>query len=630
MHIVEIKELPTVVLHFVFRSAIAKGANTRPNRHFLSFFFFEVSSCFVSNGIMVDRAQNISCLCKIYFAFALVVPVVFVQTLLGQAELKDENKNKTTQKSTSQKKSLAKDLPGRKLLKEHGIEPTVQGIEKYFDSLLPRQEPVEVATRIAERLSDSEYSIREKATAKLRALSGVSIATLKTLRSTMKSPEARYRLKSIIDERSLQNRSQLQYAALNLIAQEELAGLIPSIIKSESFLEPDSFIQLAISKAIGISSTPDDVELLKQVLKDGSSSPASRVGSLTGLTRVAPETALDLARDLVDQTGLLGLEVARTLVESKDLASFDKLAGLLEDKNFNVRVTALNKIRSLTGLSFENNYLANEASVSVVRKQVKTWLSENEGKEINYHWSALNKLGRRLVTDYSKGVITEFDQSGKVTWKLNVNHPFACMGLPNGHRLIAHYVGNKLVEYDENGKEIRSFEFPGTASGFCLQDDGVVWVAAGQNGNQIMQYSPEGKQLKSFVVDGTPTSIEIGNNGNLVCALYDKNQIVELDTDGKIQRTIKAKGKPYHAQPLANGNFLVALYAINTVAEIDPNGKIVWQHKCAQSCYRAQELEDGSISFADAKGVHRVNRSGIKIESLDLESGGKIYYSFSY
>ena len=105
-------------------------------------FFFEVSAGFASNGAMVNRAQNLSSLCMFFFVFALLVPGVFVQTSLGQTRQNDVTKNKTSQKAASQKESQAiesptKDLPSRKLLKEHGIEPTVQGIEKYFDSLLP-------------------------------------------------------------------------------------------------------------------------------------------------------------------------------------------------------------------------------------------------------------------------------------------------------------------------------------------------------------------------------------------------------------------------------------------------------------------------------------------------------------
>ena len=526
--------------------------------------------------------------------------------------------------------SPTKDLPSRKLLKEHGIEPTVQGIEKYFDSLLPNQEMLNVVTRIAEALSDPKYAIREKATAELKALPGVSISTLKTLQSSLKSSEARYRLKIIIDARLAQYHSHIQHVVLKLVAKEKIVGLVPSIIKSNSFFETDSFAESTISNAIGISATPNDVELLKRVLEDANNSPALRVGSFAGLSRVAPETALELAKDLVDEPGQLGLEVAKTLVQNKELASFDKLAGLLEDENFRVRVSALNTIRTMTGLSFKNNYLSNEASVSEVRKQVKKWLSENKDKEINYLWPVSNKLGRRLVTDYSNGAITEFDQSGKEIWNHKAPHPFTCMGLPNGHRLIVHYIANQLVEYDADGKEIRRFRFPNSASGFCRQDDGAIWVAAGQSGNQVVKYSPKGKKLKSFVVDGTPTSVEIGNNGNLICALFEKNQIVELDQDGKIQKTIKVKGKPYHAQPLTNGNFLVALNRINTVAEIDSNGKIVWQHKCDKNCYRAQQQEDGSIAFTDAKGFHRVNRVGKEIESRGIASGGKLYYSFNY
>ena len=167
-------------------------------------------------------------------------------------------------------------------------------------------------------------------------------------------------------------------------------------------------------------------------------------------------------------------------------------------------------------------------------------------------------------------------------------------------------------------------------SGLCRLPNGNLMIAAGQNDSQLFELDPKGNKVKTFTVKGTPTSVEVGLNGNVVCALYKKHEVVELDDTGKIIKSFKVEGAPYHATPLKNGNYLVAFARDKKIVEYDPAGNEIWKFDCATGSYRAQELEDGTIVFTDSKGAHHINRKGEEIKFTDLSVSGKIHYSHSF
>lgn len=581
---------------------------------------FESSSGIASNEIMAASIRKHSGRCC--FAISLISLTSLFSALMFSSQVSFAQ--------SSAESSLDSGSDRADLLSPFGIESSRSGIEAYLESLLGDVENQrEIAERLVGRLSDRSYAIREQATRELIAIPTLRISILKSLGSTLTSREGQYRLEMVIDARKEQSQSRVQFAVFRTIELENMTGLTPSIIESHRCLEADDFVQRAARTAIEVSSTPQDLELLQKVLSDVDRPVALRAGCLAALSRIEPERALQRASDLVGQSGVLGLEIARILVEKNRPESLDALVNLLDDGNSRVKFTALESIRQTTELTFANNALRDAESVSRAKEEIESWRIENADREIEYRWPKSIRLGRRLLSQYSKGRIVELDESGEIIWSVKAKSPFACIGLPNGHRLVVLYSSNKVVQYDSDGAKVGEFVgLPGCPTGLCLESDGNLWVAAGQSGDQILKFSPEGKKVKTLKVAGKPTSIEIGINGNFVCAMYGDNRIVELNSAGKVVHTTTVKEFPYHAQPLSNGNFLVAFPKVGEIAEYTRDGKLVWEHRCEQDCYRAQRLEDGSIVFADAKGVHRIGRDGKTIEFKDI--GGKYNYLFSY
>lgn len=534
------------------------------------------------------------------------------------------------QYSIGQDKPRDKNPASAKLLSEFGIEASAEGIKAYLVSLVPAgDDRVEIANRLIEKLSAADYLVREQATKDLISLPGISVATLASLGDKLSSPEGKYRLKAIIVARTDRSRSQAQYTILNQIKSESLTGMASPIIAAFPYLEPDGFVRKACSAAIEASATAEDSELLRSVLGDEENPVVLRAGCLAAMSRIQPEEALDIANRLNGQSGELGLEVAKILVENNQRSSLDALLVLLDDKDPRIKFLSFNVIRKVTGLRFEGNYLDDPKSISDAKSKTKSWLSENAEMEIDFQWPKSIRLGRRLISHYDTSEVVELDESSEVVWSVKIKSPFCCIGLPNGHRMIVQYVDKKLIEYDASGKEVRKMELPSTTSGFCRKPNGEIWLAAGQGGGKIYKFSSEGKKLKEFDLGGTPTSVEVGLNGNLVCALYKDSRIVELDNEGKIVKSIAVKASAYHAQPLSSGNFLVSYPGEGRIIEYDPDGKVVWEHDCEKNSYRAQEFEDGSIVFTDSEGYHRINRAGETIEVQRL-TAGSINYSFSY
>ena len=582
-------------------------------------FSFDLLLWIESNEKMIERTKVNVKGRQLVCVIALLFGVLVGQCSFGQ-DKKPDNKGKKSDKKSADSK----------LLSEYGIEATEAGIKEYLVSLVPvDDDQIQKANQLIGKLSAPDYLVRERATKKLIALSGISTQTLKPLGDNLSSPEAKFRFRGILAARSDKSRSQAQYILLSQIKAEKFPWMAALVVNAFPYLEPDGFVRRASSAAIEASATAEDIELLRRALNDAENPSVLRAGCLAGISRVKPDEALASANRLVGQSGALGIEVAKILVQNKQPHSVDALLSLLEDEDAKTKFLAFNVIRGITGLRFEGNYLSDAKSVAEATAKTKTWMLENADKEIDFNWPKSFRLGRRLVCRYDSGKVVELDESNKVVWSIEANNPFCCLGLPNGHRLVVLYVNKKMIEYDASGQEVKKIDLPTTTSGFCRLPSGEFWVAGGQGGNKIAKLSEEGKKVKEFDVKGTPTSIEVGNNGNLVCALYGNGKIVELDGEGKVVKSITVKGKPYHAQPLASGNYLVAFPVDGRIVEYAPDGKLVWEYDCEKNSYRAQELEDGSIVFSDINGFHRVSRAGNTIETKSWPSGS-INYSFSY
>jgi hypothetical protein len=69
--------------------------------------------------------------------------------------------------------------------------------------------------------------------------------------------------------------------------------------------------------------------------------------------------------------------------------------------------------------------------------------------------------GRILAPLYNLSSVVEFDWAGSKLWQANVNRPTSVSRLTNGHSLVTCMLDNRVIEIDQNGKEVWSFQTEG-------------------------------------------------------------------------------------------------------------------------------------------------------------------------
>jgi acetyl esterase/lipase len=190
-----------------------------------------------------------------------------------------------------------------------------------------------------------------------------------------------------------------------------------------------------------------------------------------------------------------------------------------------------------------------------------------------------------LISDHGpNGEIVAMEwPSAKVLWKAPNDHGHDVQALPNGHVLFTINPQKKVVEIDENHKEIWTYS------------EGLEHPIAAQrlaNGNTLISDARLGK-----VIEVTPDkkvvwkyeSADLANmrsrnahrtdQGTTLVAVEAEGKLIEVDQAGKIVWQWQApNGKNrrlYMGRRLANGNTVMSLSNPGELVEVDPSGKIV-------------------------------------------------------
>jgi hypothetical protein len=270
---------------------------------------------------------------------------------------------------------------------------------------------------------------------------------------------------------------------------------------------------------------------------------------------------------------------AKALANLGDRDSLPSLVELLKSDNPLIRLSSIRALRALTEKPSSFDPHGSAAKRAEEAKAWQRWLdSEGKTAKLIYPLPQTDvELGRTLICYYGSGLVVEVGSDGKERWRKNIPTPWACQGLPNGHRLIACYAQNMVVEFDEAGTE--------------------VWKKAGLPGN--------------------PFSVRRLDNGNTLISCSSAERVVEVRQDGSIAREISIRGRPTDARRLENGNTLIVLNSSGRVVEIDPSGNEIWQVTGLNGPWSAQRLESGNtlIVQTNAGKVVEVNREGTAVWS---------------
>jgi hypothetical protein len=494
------------------------------------------------------------------------------------------------------------------LLKQHKIKTDRDSLSKFMQSYCDGNAPPEIVAWI-EDLGGKSYSVRERASAELR---NMRISALPLVKRAADSDdlEVRYRARKLLElfEKGESQRAQLLHAMFTVIEKKKLSGLAGHVIRMFPFCEA-TFVQRQAQKALGATSTPEDIKLLKGAAVNKMQPLA--VAAVRALGALDADAAKDaVIETLKSDRDSLRVVAAEILAMRANRNCLKPLAELLNSSDVDVRTRANHILRALTGKKIVFTAYAKEEERKGPVSEWKSWI-ENEGvkAELKHPLNLDNiLLGRILVCVQSQNRIYELDSTGKVVWeKKNFTRPWGCQGLPNGHRLVGSYTSRMVQEFDAAGKVVWSKTgLPGGITSVQRLGNGNTLVAC-TDAQKILEIDRAGKITWTAAVSGRPFFAQRLDNGRTLVTLHGNKKVVEVDRTGKIVWSANFKlSNPQSARRLENGNTLVTDYSTRRVIEMNREGKVIWE-TTANRVYDAQRLPNGTTLVVDITGVKKIS-----------------------
>jgi HEAT repeat protein len=194
--------------------------------------------------------------------------------------------------------------------------------------------------------------------------------------------------------------------------------------------------------------------------------------------------------------------------------------------------------------------------------------------------------GRILLAEHTANRVTERARDGSILWEYTVeNNPVSCQRLPNGNTFIATYT--ELLEVTRENKVVWTRGYD--ASIYCarrLANGNTLFV---HSGNKMIEIDAAGKEVRRVDLGNTSqwAGVEVLANGHFLIALYSDNKVVEIDADGKVFLTLPVPQATY-ATRLPNGHTLAADTLNKKVIEFDRQGKKVKEQTAEGKPFRVR------------------------------------------
>jgi len=498
-----------------------------------------------------------------------------------------------------------------------GLEPTRESLGGFLRELHPSEQRKQQTDLLIEQLGHPEYQQREAAMTQLvRRPFGATTQLQAAQRS--ENAEVRWRAKRVLQSSERDSRALLN-AVLTTITHNKLTGLGEPVLKAASFCD-EAYLRNALHRALQATTTKDDAKWLREALS--ADKPAQRIAALIGLVHLLKESADDDAIELLDDCDdSVRVTAAELLAGHGRREALPVLVELLEARGLDDRITAFRTLRALTGESF--GYLPYDSTDKRIdaSRQWQKWLDENAPSvELRLPLQTIPvDLGRLLVCDHSLNKLIEFDAQGEEVWQRQVPiQPWACLGLPNGNRLVGSYNERCIIEYDGNGTEVWKVDnLPGGPTSVQRLESGNTLIACTE-ASIVVEVNPEKSTVWKVALDGRPVDARRLDDGNTLVALQNAQKVIEVDPTGKKVSELNGVGAVFSAQRLPDGNTLVCSLNLPQIREYDPSGNVVWSKGGFTNPYTAQRLADGNTMVVDRSGVTEVDLSGGTVRHLPI------------
>jgi len=407
---------------------------------------------------------------------------------------------------------------------------------------------------------------------------------------------------------TIEQMGQLVSTSLQGVKRDSIKGLAETALKLQGTL-PSKYQRPILAQALVATAGPAD----KKMLMAAVATPETTGIALEAFAAVAGKEAVPQLTKLAKEgKPEIRYASARALANLGDRSSIAAFIALMESDLPTIRSRSASSLQALTGEEFGFNAYGTVEERTASIENWQDWAVESGGdvKLIVPLPDVKAVLGRTLIAFYGQNKIVELDSSGKVRWQQTVPNPWACQGLPNGHRLVACYSQNLIIEYDAEGKEVwRKTGLPGNPFSVQRLENGNTLTAC-SNSERVVEIAPDGKIVWNVQVSGRPMDARRLPDGQTIVALANTNSVVLVDKEGKIQKTVSGRNGAVSVQPLENGNILVAQMNDSHVAETDWSGKVIWSRAVESQPYDIQRTLSGSTLVAGDSGVYELTNSG--------------------
>lgn len=515
------------------------------------------------------------------------------------------------------------------VLDRHDIQPTLDGVRAFLDQLDPQHEIWRLQrnelSQLLKDLGSAKFEIRERAYARILTLHNVSTGDLQAA-SDSSDLEVAWRAQSLLQLLKSPKRNRddtldgIVEAVADAICLLELNGLTTELLSAMPRFEDKETIE-ALSRAVKSSAMPHDIELLRVALRDASSNV--RIAALLAIDELLAEQSFDdLAKMAEDENEEVAIVAVNRMAQRGHRAALEPLVALLESEEVHIRYQAVSTLRGLTGqqLGFVVYADADNRAKRIAAWQ--DWLrTEGKSARLNHPLKSTAVLhGLTIVTQYGKNLVLELDREGKERWRTEIDSPWGCQGLPNGHRVISSYRGKYVVEFDEEGREVWRVEgLPGNAMGLHRLVNGNTVVACSAS-NWVMEYNLAGEVVWKAHVVGRPVDVIRLGDGNTVVALENQTEgqkVVEVDRHGDVVWEIDHIDTPLAIQRLANGHTMVGSSGGKSAYEYDRMGNMVWHQEYGNKVTGVFRIADGGLIVSTVSEVTFFDDAGNEAWRLD-------------
>ena len=226
--------------------------------------------------------------------------------------------------------------------------------------------------------------------------------------------------------------------------------------------------------------------------------------------------------------------------------------------------------------------------------------------------------GFTLVADYSENRIVELDDQGREVFALeDVYGAWDAECLDNGNLLVTEFALNRVVEVTRSGEVVWSFEQLRNPYDADRLPNGNTLIAD-TFGERVIEVDPAGNIVWSMTGVKPYDADRLPNGNTLIADGSLAERIIEVDRDGNVVWEVNEIPCPFDADRLPNGNTLIAQRDLHRVREIDPAGNVVFELTDLESPSDADRLPNGNTIVAEEGGVREFDRRGVLVFELPL------------